>query len=261
MILLIGCQQQQEGTAELVDGKEKGVDEGEPLDIENNQEEEVIEVEEVTERFEPLYTINETNWLVKPLDDANEKVVLLTIDDAPEHYSVEMAEILHELNVGAIFFVNGHFLETKEGQEKLRKIYELGFEIGNHTMHHPNLSQLSPQEQRKEITELNDVIEQLIGERPRFFRAPFGVNTDISDKVVKEEGMVAMNWTYGYDWEEEYQDAQSLTEIMTTTPLLIEGANILMHDRKWTKEALADIVTGLQDQGFKIVHPKEIRTN
>ncbi|MFE4239108.1 hypothetical protein [Peribacillus butanolivorans] len=51
-----------------------------------------------------------------------------------------------------------------------------------------------------------------------------------------------MNWTYGYDWEKEYQDKKSLTEIMLNSPYLSNGASLLMHDRKWTREAIEDIV-------------------
>lgn len=61
-------------------------------------------------------------------------------------------------------------------------------------------------------------------------------------KVAEKEKMLVMNWTYGYDWEKEYQDKKALTEIMLNSPYLGNGANLLMHDRKWTSEAIEDIV-------------------
>ncbi len=235
------------------------------VEDENEQQEEDKQEEEVV--VSPRYAL-QTNEMVKPIDEkGNENVVLLTIDDAPEHYSVDMAKLLKEKEVNAIFFVNGHFIMDETGREKLQVIYDLGFEIGNHTMTHPNLRDLSEEEQRKEIVELNDLIEDIIGERPRFFRAPFGVNTEVSRQVVLEENMQWMNWTYGYDYFQPYMNAEALTEAMVTGKgpevdvpysLLKPGANLLMHDRKWTLEALPDIITGLREKGYEFVDPKLI---
>ncbi|WP_223700387.1 polysaccharide deacetylase family protein [Sutcliffiella deserti] len=204
---------------------------------------------------EPQYAIDPNDSSVIPLSDAKSEVVLLTIDDAPDRYALEMANTLKELNVKAIFFVNGHFLQTDEEQEILKKIHEMGFPIGNHTMNHKSLRQISEEEQYEEIVALSDLIEEIVGERPRFFRAPFGINTDYSAELVGKEGMVLMNWTYGYDWEQEYTNAEAIADIMVNTELLRNGANLLMHDREWTNAGLADIVKGLQEKGYDIVDP------
>jgi peptidoglycan/xylan/chitin deacetylase (PgdA/CDA1 family) len=125
-------------------------------------------------------------------------------------------------------------------------------------MTHANLKDLSAEEQRNEIVRLNDLVEATIGERPRFFRAPFGSNTDESRKLAEEEKMVLMNWTYGYDWEKAYQSKDALTDIMVNSPFLTDGANLLMHDREWTKEALMGIVEGLKAKGYEIADPHSI---
>ncbi|WP_078576061.1 polysaccharide deacetylase family protein [Salipaludibacillus agaradhaerens] len=208
------------------------------------------------EESEPLYKLD--NSEVRPIDDAEEQVVLLTIDDAPDNYSVEMAESLKELDAGAIFFVNGHFLESEQGRADLQHLYDLGFEIGNHTMTHQDLTTLSEEEQYEEIVELNDLIEEVIGERPRFFRAPFGKNTSYSTQLVEDENMQWMNWTYGYDFVEEYMEKEALTDVMVNAPELRNGANLLMHDREFTRDALEDIVRGLREKGYDIVAPETI---
>jgi len=135
----------------------------------------------------------------------------------------------------------------------------MGFPIGNHTYSHPNLNDLSEEKQREEIIGLSDLVEEIIGERPQFFRAPFGVNTDFSKQLVEEEGMVLMNWSYGYDWNEEYRNKDALADIMVNTDLLRNGANLLMHDREWTAAALEEIVTGLRDKGYEMVDPDAIK--
>ncbi|NMH72674.1 polysaccharide deacetylase family protein [Bacillus sp. RO2] len=210
---------------------------------------------------EPQYVVNPITSAIESLGGANSEVVLLTIDDAPDRYALEMATILKELGVKAIFFVNGHFLETKEEQEVLKTIYEMGFPIGNHTMTHKSLRQLTEEEQYEEIVMLSDRIEEITGERPRFFRAPFGTNTDYAIDLVKQEGMIPMNWTYGYDWEADYMDAEALADIMVNTEFLNSGANLLMHDREWTKDALAEIVKGLQAKEYEILDPDLIGTD
>ncbi|MFC0274665.1 polysaccharide deacetylase family protein [Metabacillus herbersteinensis] len=218
-------------------------------------------VTEAVVSLQPTYELNAANWSIKPISgETNKKVVLLTIDDAPDRYSLKMAKTLKAAGVSAIFFVNGHFIQSDEKKAILKEIYDMGFAIGNHTMTHSNLNDLSEEEQFKEIVELNNQIELIIGERPRFYRAPFGSNTEYSKELAEKEGMLLMNWTYGYDWEKDYLSKDALTDIMVNTPYLTDGANLLMHDREWTYEALRGIVKGLQEKGYTIVDPNLIKT-
>lgn len=223
------------------------------------------------EDIEAQYRVSE-NWSLVPIvEGTNENVVLLTIDDAPEKYALEMAKTLKELDAGAIFFVNGHFIDTPEEAEVLKEIHNMGFLIGNHTYSHVNLKTLENdlEKQREEIVGLNDVIEDIIGERPKFFRAPHGVNTDISRKIAEEEKMVLMNWSYGYDYFTPYMNKDKLVEAMVSGEgpevdvpysLLKPGANLLMHDREWTNAALKDIITGLREEGYEILDPRLLET-
>ncbi|MFC7321417.1 polysaccharide deacetylase family protein [Halobacillus campisalis] len=213
---------------------------------------------EEKESVEPQYIMNNI-WTFEPIEDAKEEVVLLTFDDAPDQFGLEMAKKLKELNAPAIFFVNGHFINTPEKEEILKKIYDMGFAIGNHTMSHPSLQKISVEEQKDEIVDLNDQIEEITGERPEFFRAPFGQNTEYTEQLAKDEGMLLMNWTYGYDWEAEYQDAESLADIMVNTELLVPGANLLMHDREWTAEAIPQIIEGFEEKSYGFIDPSTIK--
>jgi peptidoglycan-N-acetylglucosamine deacetylase len=243
--------------------KQEIVDSDEGDNVEENEQENAdkkAEKEEVTVPQEPLYEINEGNYSIQPIGTANEKVALVTIDDAPDQHALEMAKVLKELNAPAVFFVNGHFLDTQKEKDTLKKIYDMGFEIGNHTYSHVKLTDSSIEEQQKEIVSLNDLVESITGERPKFFRAPFGINTDYSRQVAKQEKMALMNWTYGYDWEPKYQTKEAIADIMVNSPYLNNGANLLMHDRAWTSEALGDIVKGLRDKGYELVDPDTIKT-
>ena len=264
LVLIAGCGVQ---TSEKPEEKEKVVNqvseedttvEDESESNEDNGTENEGTEDEVTTDPAVMYTVHPANWTIKANVQSDVKPLLLTIDDAPDKHGLEMAEKLSELNVPAIFFINGHFIDTDEEKEVLKKIYDLGFEIGNHTMTHSNLSKLSVDKQREEIVTLSEEIKAITGESPSFFRAPLGVNTDFSKKLMGEQNMQYMNWTYGYDWEPEYRTKEAITDIMLNTPLLTDGAILLMHDRDWTNEALVDIVTGLQDKGYTFIDPDQI---
>ncbi|TWT04769.1 polysaccharide deacetylase family protein [Planomicrobium sp. CPCC 101079] len=210
------------------------------------------------EAEKPEYKLNPAFWGFEPVNGASEEAVLITIDDAPDKRSLEMAETLKEKGIPAIFFVNGHFLDTDEEKETLKKIHDMGFAIGNHTETHAILPTISEEQQREEILAVSKTIEETIGEKPKFFRAPQGANTDFSRELVAEEGMLLMNWTYGYDWEQQYMDAAALTDIMVNSEFLQNGANLLMHDREWTAEALPDIIDGLSKKGYSFIDPSKI---
>ncbi|PRY83302.1 polysaccharide deacetylase family protein [Alkalibacterium olivapovliticus] len=233
-------------------------------DTETDSVEDEETVDESIEEVQTyLYEINENDIAtVQVIDgeEANEQVALLTYDDAPDQYAVDIAEVLVEHDASAIFFVNGMYIESEEGQQMLRDIHEMGFPIGNHTHTHPSLPSLTEEEQTEEIMKTSDLVEEIIGERPRFFRAPFGQNTDHVRELVKEDGMVLMNWTYGYDWESGYMEAEPLADIMVNSELLRPGANLLMHDRSWTLEATPAIIEGLREKDYELVDPDLIRS-
>lgn len=251
------AQEQPENATEQVENEEETENAEDTSEAENNEED---EEENADEEITYEYQINPNTFSVEPIeaDEAtDEKLVLLTFDDAPYGNTIEIAEALQERDVSAIFFVNSMYMD-EEGTEIMQQVHDMGFEIDNHTHTHAKLDDYSEEEQYEEIVTTNDIIEEAIGERPRFFRAPHGIMTDYAEEVVADEGMTWMNWSFGYDWESQYQDPAALADITLNTELLGDGANILMHDREWTAGATPDIVDGLLEQDFTVVDPKLI---
>lgn len=205
----------------------------------------------------PKYYMAE-NYYIKPIGNADSKVVLLTIDDAPDKHAVEMAKTLKKLHAKAIFFIMGDLIDSKQGKARLKRIHDMGFPVGNHTYDHPFLSGLSEDKQRAEIVPVYKEIKQVTGEPVKFFRAPHGDNTEVSNQLAEQRGVLVMNWSYGYDWHSKYHDPKALTHIMLNPEedwMLSNGAILLMHDRPWTAKALPNIVKGLRQKGFKILDP------
>lgn len=260
-LLLSACQDDAASSNEDTSAVDETTEEVETTEEDATEEEVVEEEVEEEEDLAYQYEINPNIFSVEPIDGEtteDEKLVLLTFDDAPYGNSLEIAEALEERGVNAIFFVNSMYMEDEEGKAAIQDLHERGFEIANHTHTHAKLDDYSEESQREEIITTNDIVEEATGERPRFFRAPHGIMTDYSKQVVAEEGMTWMNWSFGYDWEVQYQDADALADITLNTELLGNGANILMHDREWTAAAVPTIVDGLIEQGFTIVDPKLI---
>lgn len=203
---------------------------------------------------------------VLPLDKgSSSQVVLFTFDDAPydlmESQALKMAQGMQEKDVNAIFFVNGMYLNSDQGREITRAIYDMGFEIGNHTTTHPDLRELSYDQQWEELAETSQLVEEITGQAPRWFRPPFGSFNMDTILICNELGMQLMNWSFGYDWMDDYQDGQALAQISLTTDYLRGGANILMHDRIWTYEALDTMIDGYREMGYHIVDPLLIETH
>lgn len=191
-----------------------------------------------------------------PLNEQSaENVLLFTFDDGPTEDTLRIANTLYDLNVGAIFLVNGMNLENDENRKILKEISDMGFEIGNHTQTHENLRDLDYEGQKEEIQRTNEMIEEITETEVRWFRPPFGLFNLDTIEICNELGLQLMTWSFGYDWMDEYHDGEALAEISLDNEYLRNGANILMHDLPWTADAIVDMVLGYEEQGFYIVDP------
>lgn len=196
---------------------------------------------------------------ILPLDgNSSEDVLLFTFDDAPQEpdsYALEMAHVMKEKDVNAIFLVNGMYLESQWGKDITKAIHDMGFEIGNHTHTHPNMRELSYEEQYNELLSTNQLIEEITGAPVRWFRPPFGFFNMDTILICNELGMQLMTWSFGYDWMDEYLSGPELAQVSLNNEYIRPGANILMHDRYWTLEALPTIIDGYHEMGYHIVDP------
>ncbi|MFV8240470.1 polysaccharide deacetylase family protein [Aerococcus urinaeequi] len=226
--------------------------------------------EETDNQVANYYIDPETSSVLPANEDANPNVVLATIDDVPRKLpetptsSVEEAQAMANRGIYGIFFVNGMYLQGEDGEEgrqALKEIADMGHVIGNHTLTHYSLDQVPDEETlRHEIIGNQDIIEEVIGYRPQFFRPPHGIEIPELEEILEEENMVAMNWSYGFDWDENYSDPATLADVMVNTEFLSPGANLLMHDLTWTNEAMPAILDGIQVKGYEFVDARDIAT-
>lgn len=226
--------------------------------------------EETDNQVANYYIDPETSSVLPANEDANPNVVLATVDDVPRKLpetptsSVEEAQAMANRGIYGIFFVNGMYLQGEDGEEgrqALKEIADMGHVIGNHTLTHYSLDQVPDEETlRHEIIGNQDIIEEVIGYRPQFFRPPHGIEIPELEEILEEENMVAMNWSYGFDWDENYSNPAMLADVMVNTEFLSPGANLLMHDLTWTNEAMPAILDGIQAKGYEFVDARDIAT-
>lgn len=226
--------------------------------------------EETDNQVANYYIDPETSSVLPANEDANPSIVLATVDDVPRKLpetptsSVEEAQAMADRGIYGIFFVNGMYLQGEygeEGRQALKEIADMGHVIGNHTLTHYSLDQVPDEETlRHEIIGNQDIIEEVIGYRPQFFRPPHGIEIPELEGILEEENMVAMNWSYGFDWDENYSDPKTLADVMVNTEFLSPGANLLMHDLTWTNEAMPAILDGIQAKGYEFVDARDIAT-
>ena len=274
-LLLAGCAGNEQ---ENDDGSQEQATSSESLEANNTNDGEDAESidqdedtnEETDNQVANYYIDPEISSVLPANEDANPNVVLATVDDVPRKLpetptsSVEEAQAMADRGIYGIFFVNGMYLQGEDGEEgrqALKEIADMGHVIGNHTLTHYSLDQVPDEETlRHEIIGNQDIIEEVIGYRPQFFRPPHGIETPELEGILEEENMVAMNWSYGFDWDENYSDPATLADVMVNTEFLSPGANLLMHDLTWTNEAMPAILDGIQVKGYEFVDARDIAT-
>jgi peptidoglycan/xylan/chitin deacetylase (PgdA/CDA1 family) len=132
------------------------------------------------------------------------KRAALTFDDGPSQWTPAVLDLLGEHDDCATFFLIGE--RVRERPETARRIAAEGHELGSHTLTHPRLTELGDDEVRAEIAGGLDAVDEVLGERPRLFRAP-GFHADARVlELVAELGLDAVfadvdpeDWRPGID--------------------------------------------------------------
>ena len=113
------------------------------------------------------------------LGDTAQPVIYLTFDAGYENGVTEqILDTLKKHQVSAAFFLVGHYIE--KNADLVRRMVAEGHIVGNHTMHHPDMSKLSDKAAfSKELTELEDLFREKTGkELPKYYRPPQGIYSE-----------------------------------------------------------------------------------
>lgn len=163
-------------------------------------------------------------------NDPNE--LALTYDDGPNDRSTpELLEVLSRFNARATFFMIGKFVRQRP--DLVRQVHAAGHTIGNHTMTHPFLANKTVCVIEHELRLCNQVLEDVLGEPVRYFRAPYGARRPAVLRVAREAGLNPVQWNaQGNDWEPLGVRGilRRLERDLVRVRRQGRGANILLHD-------------------------------
>ncbi|MFK0158426.1 polysaccharide deacetylase family protein [Streptomyces sp. NPDC090499] len=182
--------------------------------------------------------------------------MMLTFDDGPNpNYTPHILDTLAKYDVRAMFFLCGECIVVN--RELVARMAEAGHVVGNHTWTHPLLTTLNRRAIRDEMTSTSDAIEDTYGERPQWFRAPYGAWNRAAFQLGAEMGMEPMAWTVdSTDWTEP----GTRTIVDTIENGAAPGVVVLSHDaggdRSQSVRALREYLPYLLDNGYRLTVPR-----
>lgn len=192
----------------------------------------------------PIYSVSRTD-----------NKIAITFDCAWGNSNTDsiLAE-LKEAGAKATFFVTGEFCDNYP--EDVKKMYDAGHEIGNHTDTHPHMEGINVNDLIKDVRECSRKIKMITGEEPKTFRAPYGEYSDKVVSTVEGMGLKMIQWSVdSIDWKEPDAD----TIIKRIEEGTVSGSILLFHnDLKNTEEALPTMLTGLKQKGFSSVKVSDL---
>jgi cellulose synthase/poly-beta-1,6-N-acetylglucosamine synthase-like glycosyltransferase/peptidoglycan/xylan/chitin deacetylase (PgdA/CDA1 family)/spore germination protein YaaH len=236
--------------------------EGEVLDLITTPTTGIIKVSLDTQNFvitNQQYIKLPTRYVIRKYGYAPKKVVL-TFDDGPDaEFTPRILDILKREKVPAAFFVVGSMAE--KNIQILRREYNEGYEIGNHTFFHPDISAVSIQRVHLELNATRKLIESVTGRSTILFRPPF--NADAEPQTLAEVIPVAESRKQSYinigesidpwDWQPGVTADSIVARAIRQKDL---GSMILLHDaggetREETVKALPEIIHYFKSHGYE----------
>ena len=183
--------------------------------------------------------------------DYNKKLVALTFDDGPNYNTNRILDILDKYNVKATFFVLGTNINGNEGI--IKRMNDLGMEIGNHTYSHRLLTKLEDDEIKMEIKNVDDLIFNITNKYPSLIRPSYG---SINNRIKRIVDRPLIIWNIDtLDWK--YHNSKRIADRVLNK--VSDGDIVLMHDiYRATANSLEIIIPKLLNDGYQLVTVSEL---
>lgn len=224
-----------------------------PTKQSGNGEEIAMPISNFFDFIEASYLTEKDAELYKTVQaEKNKKVVALTFDDGPDGNTTPQAlDTLAKYKIKATFFVQGKNIAGNEAI--LKRMQDEGHEVGNHSWNHPVLTQLSLEDAKKQITDTEAAITNVLGKSSKLMRPPYGA---ISDDIRNSLDLSFILWDVdSLDWKSK-NEAAIFTEIQHQAS---DGSIILLHDiHQPSVNSLPKVIEYLQEQGYSFVTVSEL---
>ena len=187
------------------------------------------------------------------IGNTNEKVLYLTFDAGYENGCTEkILDTLKKHEVKAAFFLVGNYIE--KNADLVRRMAEEGHIVGNHTMHHYDMSKITEKEAfSKELQDLEALYKETTGqEMPKYYRPPQGTYSEENLKMAQELGYKTVFWSLAYvDWNKDAQPTKEQA-FQKLLPRTHDGAVVLLHSTSQTNaEILDELLTKWKEEGYR----------
>ncbi len=247
-----------ENKTPLVSETEESVENTQTASTENIQEtvqeEEKEEVKVVDRNWNNEADIS---WI-----DPEKPMVALSFDDGPVNpvsdtsSAIRIQNALADNGMHATFFYWGNSLNDRTKKE-LERAYELGFELGNHTKSHPDLTKLTEEKIEAEAAYIDKVLTSITGAEKFLLRPPYlAVSQKVKDTInvpLISCGIDSLDWNNA--------TTQEIIDKITAAAEdgSLDGKIVLMHETYvTTAEAVEYLVPYLKEQGYQIVNISEL---
>ncbi len=166
----------------------------------------------------------------------------------------EIMKILKEYDAKGTFFLVGFWVDKYPDMVKL--INDNGFEIGTHSNTHPDLTKLSREAVKLEISTCTDMIEKITNKKIELFRAPYGAYNNTVIEVSNELNLIPIQWDVdSLDWKGI--SAQNITTRIINN--VKNGSIILCHNNSdHILDALPMVLDRLKGQGYEVTSVGEL---
>lgn len=187
--------------------------------------------------------------------DPEKPVIALTFDDGPNTTTTnEVLDLLEKYGVRASFFLVGDNIND-DTAEVVKRAYDMGCEINNHSKTHSYMDKMAAEDIREEIAFVSDKVKEITGEPTAFFRPPYIAVNDIMYENIDMPFIAGVGCN---DWEDSVDAELRVKRIKRQ---LRDGVIILLHDAQGnsqTVEALDTLIPFMLEEGYQFATVSEL---
>lgn len=187
-----------------------------------------------------------------------DKYISLTFDDGPnlgdDHTMNDMLDLLEKNDVVGSFFLIGNKIND-ENAKVIKRAFDMGCDIENHSWTHPAMPELTKEEMIEEYEKCDQAIIKITGKKPEFFRPPYIAVNDLMHQVIPTpfiQGHGCKDWELDVSAEERIKMMEEGTK---------DGVLYLLHVMEGninTLKVLEYLIPKLKKDGYTFVTVPEM---
>lgn len=186
------------------------------------------------------------------LGNKEKKVIYITFDNGYEAgYTSKILDVLKQNEVKATFFITAHYLNT--AHELVQRMIEEGHIIGNHTVNHKSMPEITDEQIKEEVMKLHQAVYEKFRYEMKYIRPPKGEFSERTIIATNNLGYQHVMWSFAYvDWDEKKQPDEEKAK-KTILENIHNGEIMLLHGNSKTNANILDsIIKEIKSQGYQI---------